>query len=72
IEPKVDTIQPGSKVTVNAVISNDKPDYGPYTYNWSGHVEGNSSSKSVQLESDRPGKKTITVTVDGKTPPGTA
>ena len=72
IEPKVDTIQPGSKVTVNAVISNDKPDYGPYTYNWSGHIEGNASGKSVQLESERPGKKTITVTVDGKTPPGSA
>ena len=72
IEPKVDTIQPGSKVSVNAVIKNDKPEYGPYTYSWSGQVDGNPSGKSAQLISDRPGKKSITVSVDGTTPPGSA
>ncbi|HOZ68172.1 MAG TPA: carboxypeptidase-like regulatory domain-containing protein [Chitinophagaceae bacterium] len=72
IEPKLDTIQPGSKVLVKAVIKNDKPDYGPYTYNWTGNVEGNSTGASVQLESARPGKKTISVSVDGTTPPGSA
>ncbi len=72
IEPKVDTIQPGSKVLVKAVIKNDKPDYGPYTYTWTGNVDGNSSTATAKLESDRPGKKTITVNVDGTTPPGSA
>ncbi|MBI5373631.1 MAG: carboxypeptidase regulatory-like domain-containing protein [Sphingobacteriales bacterium] len=72
IEPIVDTVQPGSKVTVKAVIVNDKPEYGPYTYNWTGNVEGNSTGATAQLESGRPGKKTITVSVDGTTPPGSA
>ncbi|MGB5029780.1 MAG: carboxypeptidase regulatory-like domain-containing protein [Chitinophagaceae bacterium] len=72
IEPKIDTIQPSSKVSVKAVIKNDKPDYGPYTYSWTGHVEGNSTNSTAQLVSDRPGKKSITVSVDGTTPPGSA
>jgi tetratricopeptide (TPR) repeat protein len=72
IEPKIDTIQPGSKVMVKAVIKNDKPGYGPYTYNWSGHVDGNTNGASAQLMADRPGKNTISVNVDGSTPPGSA
>ncbi|MBK8055869.1 MAG: hypothetical protein IPK35_22015 [Saprospiraceae bacterium] len=72
IEPKIDTILPGSKVLVKAVIKNDKPDYGPYTYLWTGHVEGNSTNSSAQLVTDRPGKKSISVAVDGTTPPGSA
>ncbi len=72
IEPKIDSVQPGAKVSVHAVIKNDKAEYGPYTYTWSGNVEGNANAAAAQLESGRPGKKTITVTVDGSTPPGSA
>ena len=72
IEPRIDTIQPGSKVQVKAVIKNDKPAYGPYSYNWTGNVEGNSNSAAAQLETARPGKKTITVNVEGTIPPGSA
>ncbi|MGB3008316.1 MAG: carboxypeptidase-like regulatory domain-containing protein [Chitinophagaceae bacterium] len=72
IEPKVDTIQPGSKVSVKAVIKNDKAEYGPYTYTWSGNTNGNSNGTSVELNADRPGKQSVTISVDGTTPPGSA
>lgn len=72
IEPRADTIQPGTKMQVKAVIKNDKPAYGPYTYSWTGQLEGNGQTATAQLETTRPGKKTITVTVDGTIPPGSA
>lgn len=72
IEPKPDTIQPGSRVTVKAVIKNDKADYGPYSYTWTGQTEGNTNVAAVQLSSARPGKQSVTVTVDGTVPPGSA
>ena len=59
----VETLKAGAKATVRAVVENAKPEDAPYTYTWSGDVEGQGDTGALKTE--KPGKFKASVTVDG-------
>lgn len=59
----VETLKAGAKATVRAVVENAKPEDAPYTYTWSGDVEGQGDTGALKTE--KPGKLKASVTVDG-------
>ena len=72
IEPKPLTMKMGETKTIRAIIKNDKPEYGPYSFSWGGQGTDDAKTSAITLTGNRPGKYQVSVNVTGTVSPGSA
>jgi tetratricopeptide (TPR) repeat protein len=63
VPSQIERLKVGDVVKVQAVVEKAKPEDSPFNYTWTGDFQG--SGNAVTLKAAKPGKFTLTVSVDG-------
>jgi hypothetical protein len=63
VPAQIEKLKVGDVVKIQAVVENAKPEDSPFKYAWTGEFEG--SGDTVRIKPAKPGKFTLSVSVDG-------